>query len=216
MPATTREEKTVNNRNRGVRTITVEEVGTNNIDVIAVPANARNIRRSLADGRAILQYDVIPEGVGDTFTISGTASQEPLATHPFFQAGAKWAVTDDEWKTWDKIQKGETTYELEGAKAGPPFSEGFQKFVQLYLKGFTDYLQPRVTIRVTDASSNSQPNLANLGKIATPTNAPDLDGGANWLLSGMDASEDADGKWEISREYISSGPGGWNADIYGP
>jgi hypothetical protein len=34
-------------------------------------------------------------------------------------------------------------------------------------------------------------------------------------MTGCDASEDADGNWEVTREFMSSGPGGWNADIYG-
>ena len=34
-------------------------------------------------------------------------------------------------------------------------------------------------------------------------------------MSGCDASVDSDGNWEVTREYISSGPGGWNEDIYG-
>lgn len=212
MSVITREEKTVNNRNRGVTTITVEEVGATSIDAISAPGTARNIRRSLADGRAILQYDIIPEGVGDTFTLTGTASQEPLATHPFFQPSGKWAISDAEWKKWDAWQKAGTDIAGENLSS---YGTGFQKFIQLYLKGFTDYLQPRVTLRVTDASSNAQPSLTGLGKISSPSNAPNLPDSANWLLSGVDASQDADGKWEISREYISSGPGGWNSDIYG-
>jgi hypothetical protein len=34
-------------------------------------------------------------------------------------------------------------------------------------------------------------------------------------MSGCDASVDSDGNWEVTREFISSGPGGWNPDIYG-
>jgi len=213
MSVETRREKTVNNRNRGVTTVTMEMVGAQNEDDIPTPSGSkvRNVRRSIADGRAVLTYDEVDETVGDSYSVSGTASQEPLATHPFFQQGGKWAVTEAEWQKWDKWQK-------EGADIAQQNitseGEGFQKFIKLTLAGFTDYLQPRVSIRVTDANTD-EPDLSELGKIASPPKAPTLPDGANWLLTGCDASEDADKNWEVTREYMSSGPGGWNVDIYG-
>lgn len=208
----TRREKSVNNQNKGVTTVTIEMVGATSEDAIRAPSGRgiKNIRRSLAEGRAILQYDQVPDGVGDQYTISGTASQEPLATHPFFQKLGKWAVTDDEWKLWDKWQKEGTDLATQSLE---DYGEGFRKFIELYISGFTDYLQPRVTIRVTDADGK-EPDLKNLGKIASPKPAPTLADEANWLLTSVDASQDADKNWEITREYMSSGPGGWNSDIY--
>lgn len=213
MPVETRREKTVNNRNRGVTTVTMEELGATSEDAISKPSGSsiRNVRRSLADGRATLQYDIVDSTVGDSYSLTGTASQEPLATHPYFQESGKWAVTETEWKTWDKWQKEGADISKETLTS---FSEGFQKFISLYLKGFTDYMQPRITLRLVDANT-SEPTIDGIGKIATPSKAPDLNDGANWLLTGIDASPDADNNWEVSREYISSGPGGWNADIYG-
>ena len=213
MAVETRREKTVNNRNRGVTTVTLEEIGATTEDAIAKPSGSsiRNVRKSLADGRATLQYDIVDSTVGDTYSLTGTASQEPLATHPYFQANGKWAVTDSEWKTWDKWQKEGTDIATQTLTT---YSTGFQKFIELYLKGFTDYLQPRLTLRLVDAST-SEPTITELGKISDPARAPGLSDGANWLLTGIDASPDADNNWEVSREYISSGPGGWNADIYG-
>lgn len=213
MAVETRREKTVNNRNRGVTTVTLEELGATTEDAIQKPSGSsiRNVRKSLADGRATLQYDIVDSTVGDTYSLTGTASQEPLATHPYFQDNGKWAVTDSEWKTWDKWQKEGTDI---AAQTLTTYSTGFQKFIELYLKGFTDYLQPRLTLRLVDAST-SEPTITELGKISDPARAPGLSDGANWLLTGIDASPDADNNWEVSREYISSGPGGWNADIYG-
>ena len=213
MAVETRREKTVNNRNRGVTTVTLEELGATSEDAIQKPSGSsiRNVRKSLADGRATLQYDIVDSTVGDTYSLTGTASQEPLATHPYFQANGKWAVTDLEWKTWDKWQKEGTDIATQTLTT---YSTGFQKFIELYLKGFTDYLQPRLTLRLVDAST-SEPTITELGKISDPARAPGLSDGANWLLTGIDASPDADNNWEVSREYISSGPGGWNADIYG-
>jgi hypothetical protein len=212
MPVETRREKTVNNRNRGVITVTMEELGATSIDAIGAPSGTaiRNVRKSIADGRAVLTYDEVDSTVGDSYSISGTASQEPLATHPFFQASGKWPITEAEWKKWDKWQKEGTDI---AALTLTTESEGFQKFIKLSLAGFTDYLQPRVSIRVTDANT-TEPDLSELGKIASPAGAPTLPEGANWLLTGVDGSEDADGNWEVTREYLSSGPAGWNPDIY--
>jgi hypothetical protein len=213
MAVETRREKTVNNRNRGVTTVTMEELGATGVDAIGAPSgeSIRNVRRSIADGRAILQYDIVDSTVGDTYSVSGTASQEPLATHPFFQEGAKWEVTEEEWQKWDKWQKEGADISQQNITSE---GEGFQKFIKLFLAGFTDYLQPRVSLRVTDANTD-EPDLSELGKIAEPASAPTLADGANWLMSGCDASVDSDGNWEVTREYISSGPGGWNVDIYG-
>lgn len=208
----TRREKTVNNRNRGVTTVTQEMVGAGSENDISAPTGAaiRNVRRSISEGRAVLQYDEVDQSVGDSYTVSGTASQEPLATHPHFQKNGKWAITDEEWKKWDKWQKEGTDISSVSVSG---LSEGFQKFMQLYLSGFTDYLQAGVTVRVTDANAR-EPDLKALGKIAAPPKAPELADNANWLLTGVDASVDSDGNWEITNEYRSSGPGGWNPDIY--
>jgi hypothetical protein len=213
MAVETRREKTVNNRRVGVTNVTLEMVGALNIDEIQRPQGAkiRNVRQSIADGRAVMTYDEVDAEAGDTYTVSGTASQEPLATHPFFQTDGKWAVTDEEWQKWDKWQKEGADISQQNITSE---GEGFQKFIKLTLAGFTDYLQPRVSIRVTDANTE-EPDLSELGKIADPAKAPTLADGANWLLTGVDASEDADKNWEVTREYMSSGPGGWNEDIYG-
>lgn len=220
MPAvTTRIEKTLDSNRRGVTTTTLEDIGATDVMAISIPgrdARVRNVRRSLVDGRATLTYDEIDSNVGDSYTLTGTASQEPIATHPHFQTNGKWAITDEEWKTWDKWQKEGTDIAGESLTS---YGQGFQKFVQLYLKGFTDYLQPRVTVRIVNAQAQ-EPNLQELGKIASPSQAPTLADGANWLLSGLDAEKDlsvdeGEPAWTVTMEYMSSGPGGWNADIYG-
>ena len=214
MPVVTRREKTVNNRNQGVTSITMEEVGAADENAISAPSGTkiRNVRRSIADGRAVLTYDEVDPTVGDTYSVSGTASQEPLATHPYFQNSAKWAITEGEWKKWDKWQKEGT--DLSNLTIKNEGGVGFQSFIYLYLRGFTDYLQPRLSIRVTDANT-TEPKFDDLGKIATPPKAPELKNDANWLMTGCDATQDVDGNWEVTREYMSSGPGGWNKYIYG-
>ena len=126
-----------------------------------------------------------------------------------FKSG-DWAVTAEEWKLWDKWQKDGTDLSQEDLTSK---SEGFQKFIELTLKGITDYLQPRVVARVVQ-KENGTPSLARLGKISTFLGAPSLPGNGNWLLSGVEAQREDGSSFTVTREYMSSGDNGWEPDIY--
>lgn len=204
------EEKSFDSRGRAVRSITEEIVGTS-VNALTPPTNAKNTRIRLQDRKVTMTYDLPPEADQDTAQIAGTTSQEPLATHPHFRAGGKWSVSGVEWKTWDKWQKEGTDIAAEDLSS---YSEGFQKFVTLYLAGFTDFLQASVTYSYTDVNSR-RPSLGDLGKIVQPFGTPPpLRRGGNWLLVGVNAVVDAEGRWDTTYEYRASGEGGWNADIY--
>ena len=206
----TKREQSIDSKGLLVQSITEEIVPASSIGEISIPPNARNIRQSISDGRATLSYDI--SGGSDaaaSVSVSATASQEPLATHPYFQTGGKWAVTEAEWKKWGEWDKTTVPNPL---PAG--LSAGFQKFIQLTQKGFTDYLQPRVVVRNT-TTQNNFPSLRNLGRIDSPSSAPTLPGGANWLLSGVEGQREQGGSWTITQEFTSSGAMGWNEDIYG-
>lgn len=215
MSVTTKIEKSLDALKRAITTTTIEKLDATTIDEIEIPGKdslVRNVKRSLSEGRAVLTFDRIDATVGDNYTISGTASQEPLATHPYFQPGGKWEVSAAEWKVWDKWNKDGTDISGETLTG---YSTGFQKFISLYLAGFTDYLSPAVTIRVVDSASPAAPDVSGLGTIQEPEFAPTVPTGVNWLLVSVDGNQNADGDWDVTKEYRSSGPNGWNADIYG-
>jgi hypothetical protein len=81
-------------------------------------------------------------------------------------------------------------------------------------RGIESVLKPSITLSITTVES-SLPSMSSIGKIATISNAPTLPTGANWLLTGMNATAIADGKWKISKEYRASGEGGWESALYG-
>ena len=204
------EEKSFDSLGRAVQTVTEEIVGSS-LSALTPPGNAKNTRIRVQDNKVTMTYDLPPNTSQDTAQISGTTSQEPLATHPHFRPGGKWEVSNEEWKQWDKWQKDGADISAQDLTS---FSEGFQQFVTLYLAGFTDFLQASVTYSYTDSNSQ-RPSLGDLGKIVQPLgNPPQLRRGGNWLLVGVNATVDADGKWDTTYEYRASGEGGWNSDIY--
>lgn len=175
------------------------------------PAGARDIQRSLEDGKYTLRY-TIQDGQGqqDTYTLSASVSQEPLATHPVFKD-----IADDEWKkfkAWEKDPGDETLggWTPDGQSAG----ELMRKYTRYRNKGVEDYLLGTVTMRVAQEDQGS-PNLNNLGRIASPPYAPSLPNGRNWLLVGIDAERTGpSGRWRVTREYRASGQGGWDQELY--
>jgi len=208
--AIVQEERSFDSRGRAVTSV-VEEVIGNSLSALSPPLNARNTRIRIADGKVTMTYDLPARSSQDSAQISGTTSQEPLATHPNFRSTGKWAVSPEEWKVWDKWQKEGTDIAAENLSS---YSQGFQKFIELTLSGFTDFLQAGVTYSFTDAQSQ-RPSLGNLGKIVQPLGAPPaLRGGGNWLLVGVNAAVDSEGRWDTTYEYRASGEGGWNRDIY--
>jgi hypothetical protein len=63
---------------------------------------------------------------------------------------------------------------------------------------------------------DSKPNsISTVGTILTPTGAPTLPGGANWLFAAVNYRQiGRSGSYEITEEYRASGPEGWNTLIY--
>ena len=177
------------------------------------PAGAKDIQRSHEDGKFTLRYTILAEGSPVTYTINGSVSQEPIATHPMFQAG-DLAVTDAEWKKWKIWDADKKDPELNGWEPdGATASAGMKKYFAYRNKGVDDYLLGTVTMRIVQEDQNA-PNLANLGRIATPSGAPSLPNGRNWLMTGIDGERIDNARWKVTREYRASGAGGWDQDIY--
>lgn len=133
----------------------------------------------------------------DTITeLSVGLSQEPIEVHPDFQ---DWAGTPDSPVTgaeWDD----------------DGFFKGFTQDNELNLFGVTNYLEPTGTFRRSYVTS-TQPSAVSVGAIDTPTGAPTMGGGRNWLTAGMRWIRSG-GVYRVSEEWISSARGGWNGNIY--
>jgi hypothetical protein len=175
----------------------------------SAPLGAKNIRRTHTDGKHTLVCDIAPsQNDGDGFTVEGSMSQEPIETHEMFKD-----ISPEDWKKWNLWKNNPNDESLGGWKPsdipGP-----MTKLGELYEKGITDYLVPRAVVRI-NTSEGAAPRLSRLGRIETPSRAPTLPQGANWMLTGASGSREESGKWNNSYEYLSSGPAGWNQEIYG-
>jgi hypothetical protein len=176
----------------------------------SAPFGAKNIRRSHADGKFTLVCDIAPnQNDADGYSVEGSMSQEPIETHEKFTD-----IGDEDWKKWNLWKNNPNDDELSGWKpseqSGPMGLLG-----RLYEKGVTDYLVPRAVVRI-QRSEGTPPRLSRLGRIEAPAGSPTLPSGANWMLTGASGIRGEEpGKWINTYEYMSSGPAGWDRDIYG-
>ncbi|MEI6035057.1 MAG: hypothetical protein WCS65_12365 [Verrucomicrobiae bacterium] len=173
----------------------------------SAPSGAKNSKLTHTDGKYTLVFDTAPTETnpGDEYSVEGSMSQEPIETHEKFQG-----IAAADWKKWNLWKNNSKDEELAGWK---PDSGALADLAALYEKGVTDYLVPRAVVRITRIEGSS-PRLSRLGKIDAPSGAPTLPSGANWMLTGASGNRQQDGKWSNSYEYMSSGPAGWNSDIY--
>ena len=193
------------------QTITVES-----FTGVTAPAGAKDIVMTQEDGKYVCRYTIVVSGGSATYTITGSTSQEPLATHAMFKSTGSYPVTDDEWKKWKIWDADPHDVDLGGWKPdGSGVSDGMKKYYAYRNKGIEDYLLGTVSMRVT-TEEQSSPSLKNLGCIASPANAPALDANRTWLLVGVDGERTAYGNtlWKVTREYRASAAGGWDTDIY--
>lgn len=205
MPAVlTKSEHWTDSKNREITTETWEAFD----GPPSAPSGAKNIRRTHTDGKHTLVCDNTPtDNSADEYSVEGSMSQEPIETHEKFKD-----IGAEDWKKWtlwktnphDELLAGWKPHEQTGSMA---------TLAALYDKGVSDYLVPRAVVRITRTESGS-PRLSRLGKIDTPTGAPTLPSGANWMLTGASGNRSQDGKWSNSYEYMSSGPAGWNTEVY--
>lgn len=179
------------------------------------PSGAQDIQKSLEDGKYTLRYTIKGTGTSadPVYTISGSVSQEPLATHALFRTGSL-QIADTEWKKWKQWESDPSNSELAGWKPdGESASAGMKKYYAYRNRGVEDYLLGSVTMRVSE-ENQGQPNLANLGRLSKPSHAPALPDSRDWLLVGIDAERVGTGRWKVTREYRASAAGGWDKEIY--
>jgi len=169
------------------------------------PANATNVRYSQSEGKHTLIFDIAGSSSETDYSVEGSMAQEPIETHEMFKD-----ITD--WEKWNKWKNNPYDESLNGWKPADG-GDNMAKLGSLYEKGITDYLVPRAVLRITKEESGA-PTLTNLGKITTPGSAPNLRGQANWMLTGVSGTKKTDTKWSNTYEYMSSGPAGWNSEIY--
>lgn len=179
---------------------------------IELPGNASDIRLIQEAGVWTLSYVQVAqadERSQKQVSIRGAASSEPLATHPKFAD-----ITDDEWEKYRRWEDDPEDPELNGWKPLQHGSAGLIAYHQKRLRGVTDYFRPTVTLRVTE-QNQGRVDLQGLCKIGSPGVNVDVPGSGNWLLVNIEGDDPGDGTdFAVTKEYMASGPGGWDPDLY--
>lgn len=188
-------------------TVTLEAFST-----IALPDGYTDLKITEEGGTFRLTYskEGAAGGSNKRVTLRGATSAEPLATHPKFAA-----ITDDEWGKYQRWESDPNDTTLAGWK--PDTASGpMQLYHKKRLRGVTDYYRPTVSLRV-ERKANQLPSLSGLGKLASPGVSVSLPGGANWLMLSVEGTDPGDKNQDFwsAEEYLASGPGGWDKDLYG-
>jgi hypothetical protein len=166
----------------------------------------------------IFTYESSGSAPGDAqIQINGQAAQEPIETHPKFngQQGAGTVSDADLAEIRRAMQDG----------SAPSFSgtgtnlEAAQALYKLMLKGVTHYFTPSGITYSETFDEGTKPNLNELCTVdRPPPDAPTVRQGSNWLLIGLRAQkiyepESGSSFFRVTREWLASGPRGWNADF---
>ena len=149
---------------------------------------------------------------GATYTMSVTMSEEPLLTHPTYRD-----LSADLLAAVRQIMMGKDRSDSGEDLRAKAVSLGGADLLAKIDRGQTSYFQPRTVYRqsVVTSSRSTGRLSGSPGKIGTPPGTvPKLEGGANWILSSVNRTYEG-GTCRIEREWMASGEGGWDKDIYG-
>jgi hypothetical protein len=158
--------------------------------------------------------------IPELYEVVSSLFEEPIASHPAFTIG----TTDFPVSIVDA--SGGSIVEGTLANGGALFDSygGFMRFTNQAtnnLMGVQSYLSPRVSYRRIFSSGTSPTSglASQVGKIfSTPRgDPPSIGSGRNWILASLtwkSNGNEANGQFEITEEYKSSGLNGWNDGIY--
>jgi hypothetical protein len=166
----------------------------------------------------IFTYESSGSAPGDAqIQVNGQAAQEPIETHPKFngEQGAGTVTDADLAAIKTALQSGlapQLTSTANNLVAA-------QNLYKLMLKGVTHYFTPSGITYSETFDETTKPNLNELCTVdRPPTDAPTVRNGSNWLLIGIRAQkvyqpDTGQSFWRVTREWLASGPRGWNADF---
>jgi hypothetical protein len=166
----------------------------------------------------VYTYESSGSAPGDAqIQINGQAAQEPIETHPKFnglQGGG--TVTDADLSAIRLSLSSGSAPNFTGTGAALTAAQGLY---QLMLKGVTHYYTPSGVTYSETFDETARPNLNELCSVdRPPSDAPTLRQGSNWLQIGLRAQkvyqpDTGSSFWRVTREWLASGPRGWNADF---
>ena len=209
------------------KVITQINVSTTGADEAATtpsrPTKSRLVSREYVtrpDGARDYVYTF--EAVGDRSSepeqqITGQAAQEPIETHPKFNGAQGFGnVTDSDLEAIRSALNSGSHPSFTGS--GQNLSAA-QELYQLMLKGVTNYYTPSGITYSETSDEDQKPTLTELCRVSNPPlDAPQLLENSSWLFIGLRAQriyepEKETKFWRVTREWLASGPRGWNADF---
>jgi hypothetical protein len=149
----------------------------------------------------------------NTIELVAGSRTEPIETFSSTDANYNFAGLSAE----DLKEVKDAVSDVGNGNITPPSTGAKAKLYQYLIKGVTSYLAPSVTLRYIYTSS-TVPRLANIMKtVRNPNNAPALPAGGNWLFANLTYQVIYDGtstKYRVTEEFLASGRGGWDPNIY--
>ena len=166
----------------------------------------------------VYTYETSGSAPGDAqIQINGQAAQEPIETHPKFNGQVGFGtVSDGDLAAIRAALNDGSSPNFEGEDLNLIAAEDLYA---LMLKGVTHYYTPSGVTYSEVFDETSKPNLNELCSVnRPPIDAPMVRDGSNWLQIGLRAQKiyepDTENSfWRITREWLASGPRGWNADF---
>lgn len=190
-----------------------EDIGFENTDHGVVISSVVSRSNKAYDVKTTV-YETQAEEDEGTITITSTASEEPIETHPAFTLSSK---LDSNYLytlagTGDDPELGAI---FEGTTADAKFSH-FSHENERDLAGVESYLVPSVVAEVTKVLPNTAnfvfQNVYDVGRIKAPPQNISV-GDRTWLVIGAQYRL-VDGSWEATVQYQLSGEKGWNEALY--
>ena len=167
----------------------------------------------------VYTYESSGSAPGDAqIQINGQAAQEPIETHYKFNGTGEdgGTVTDKDLAAIRAALQSGQAPEFEGTDAD---LQAAKDLYALMLKGVTHYYTPSGVTYSETFDESIKPSIKELCSISRPPpDAPSLGEKSNWLQIGLRAQkvyqpDTEDSFWRITREWLASGPRGWNADF---
>lgn len=156
----------------------------------------------------------------DVYEVSASTADEPIASHPAFTSSTGIYATSIVDASGGAITQGTS------GSGGAIFNEdgsfvGFSKNANNNFFGIQSFLSPRVAYKRIYSKTSAPTSAEQVAYIyATPLGSPPaIPSGRNWILSGVSWQNNGNkntnsGQYQITEEYLSSGPSGWNNTIY--
>jgi hypothetical protein len=149
--------------------------------------------------------------------INGQCAQEPVETHPKFNGESGSGTVTDKDLAAIKQSLSDGTTPTFTAKGNDRIAA--QNLYKLMLRGVTNYYTPSGITYSETFDETTKPTLSELATVnRPPQDAPSLGNNMNWLLLSLRAQkiyqpDSGTSVWRVTREWLASGPRGWNADF---